>query len=57
MKSEKIIDGFDAVKMMREIRDKVGQDIKDMTFEEERAYLDKLLSKSHRKKLKKARTD
>ncbi|MGI8581813.1 MAG: hypothetical protein ACR2KX_06450 [Chitinophagaceae bacterium] len=31
------------VKAMREIRDKISNEIKDMTFEEERAYLDKLL--------------
>ncbi len=32
------------VKAMREIRDKISNEIKDMTFEEERAYLDKLLN-------------
>ncbi len=31
------------VKAMREVRDKISNEIKDMTFEEERAYLDKLL--------------
>jgi hypothetical protein len=31
------------VKAMREIRDKISNEIKDMSFEEERAYLDKLL--------------
>ncbi len=31
------------VKAMRDIRDKISSEIKDMTFEEERAYLDKLL--------------
>ncbi len=31
------------VKTMRQIRDKINNEIQDMTFEEERAYLDKLL--------------
>lgn len=31
------------VKDLRKIRDKISSEIKDMTFEEERAYLDKLL--------------
>ena len=31
------------VKDLRKIRDKINNEIKDMTFEEERAYLDKLL--------------
>ena len=35
---------FDAIKTMREIRDKMSLEIMNMTFEEERAYLDKLLS-------------
>ena len=32
------------VQAMRVIRDAVSNEIKDMTFEEERAFLDKLLS-------------
>jgi len=35
--SEKTKD-FDAVKMMREARDKISREIKDMSFEEQRAY-------------------
>ena len=35
---------FDAIKTMREIRDKISLEIMDMTYEEERAYLDKLLA-------------
>ena len=31
------------VKQMRIIRDQISNEIKDMTFEEERAFLDKLL--------------
>jgi len=36
---------FDAVKTMRAIRDKLSREIMDMTFEEENAYLQKLLAK------------
>ena len=36
---------FDAIKTMREIRDKISLEIMDMTYEQERAYLDKLLAK------------
>lgn len=35
---------FDAVKMMREIRDKISAETQDMTFEELKAYI-----KSHLK--------
>lgn len=41
---------FDAVKMMREIRDKISLEIMNMTYEEERAYLDKLLAADQLKK-------
>jgi hypothetical protein len=34
----------DLVKDLRKIRDQISHEIKDMTFEEERAYLDKLLA-------------
>jgi hypothetical protein len=36
---------FDAVKMMREIRDQLSREIMHMTHEEEKAYLKKLLAK------------
>jgi hypothetical protein len=36
---------FDAIKTMREIRDKISLEIMNMTYEQERAYLDELLSK------------
>lgn len=36
---------FDAVTMMREIRDSLSKEIMNMTFEEEKIYLKKLLSK------------
>ena len=32
------------VKEMRKIRDEISNEIKDMTFEQERKYLDKLLN-------------
>ncbi|MET4081809.1 hypothetical protein ABIB40_001760 [Pedobacter sp. UYP30] len=39
---------FDAIKTMREIRDKLSLEIMNMTYEEERAYLDKILSKGEK---------
>jgi hypothetical protein len=36
---------FDAVKTMREIRDRMSKEIMNMTFAEEKAYLRKLLAK------------
>lgn len=43
-KIEKTEKKFDAIKTMREIRDKMSLEIMNMTYEQERAYLDKLLS-------------
>jgi ribosomal protein S17E len=34
----------DLVKNLRKIREQISNEIKDMTFEEERAYLDELLA-------------
>lgn len=34
----------DVVKDLRKIRDQISNEIKDMSFEQERAYLDKLLA-------------
>lgn len=34
----------DVVKDLRKIREQISSEIKDMSFEEERAYLDKLLA-------------
>ena len=34
----------DMVKKLREIRDEISDEIKNMSFEEESAYLDKLLA-------------
>ena len=42
-KNKKTEKKFDAIKVMREIRDKISLEIMNMTYEEERAYLDKLL--------------
>ncbi|HKH47396.1 MAG TPA: hypothetical protein VKM72_22290 [Thermoanaerobaculia bacterium] len=40
MKAEK---QFDAVKTMREIRDEISREIQDMSFEQEREYIEKHL--------------
>jgi hypothetical protein len=40
---------FDAIKTMRDIRDKISLDIMNMTYEQERAYLDKLLAQGKTK--------
>jgi len=37
---------FDSVKMMRDIRDKMSRDIEGMTLEEERRYIQKMISSS-----------
>ena len=49
MKNKKKVKKFDAIKVMRAIRDKISLEIMNMTYEEERAYLDKLLSAGHNK--------
>lgn len=36
----------DTIKMMREIREKISQEIMNMTYEQERAFIDKLISES-----------
>jgi hypothetical protein len=40
---------FDAVKMMREIRDQISAETENMTFEELKAYINKQLSESKTK--------
>jgi hypothetical protein len=40
---------FDAVKMMREIRDKISAETQNMTFEELKAYINRKLSESKTK--------
>jgi hypothetical protein len=41
---------FDAIRVMREIRDRISLEIMNMTYDEERAYLDKLISEGKSKK-------
>ena len=48
-KNKKDTKTFDAIKVMRQIRDKLSLEIMNMTFEEERAYIDKLLSEGNNK--------
>ena len=43
------------VKSMRKIRDEISNEIKDMTFEQERAFLDKLLKKKSSNTISKAK--
>ncbi len=38
----------DVVKDLRKIREQISNEIKDMTFEQERAYLDKLLAEKEK---------
>jgi hypothetical protein len=40
---------FDAVKMMRDIRDKISTDTQNMTFEELKAYIKKQLTENKTK--------
>lgn len=47
-KNKKTEKKFDAIKTMREIRDKMSAEIMNMTYEQERAYLDKLLSEGQK---------
>ena len=42
----------DVVKNLRKIRDDISSEIKDMTFQQERAYLDKLLDNKVKSLLK-----
>jgi hypothetical protein len=48
-KNKKPEKNFDAVKVMREIRDSISREIMNMTYEEERAYLDALLAAEEKK--------
>ena len=48
MKTIKNKKDFDAVRMMRDIRDKISLEIKDMSFEELRNYIDGKLKKKSR---------
>jgi len=44
---EKPKKNFDSIKVMREIRDEIRLEIMNMNYEQEREYLDNLLSKKH----------
>ena len=44
MKTQTYNTADNIVKDLREIRENISNEIKDMTFEQERAYLDKLLA-------------
>jgi len=48
-KNDKKNKTFDAIKTMRAIRDQISLEIMNMTYEEERAYLDKLLAQGNTK--------
>ncbi len=48
-KNKNVAKTFDAIKVMRQIRDKLSLEIMNMSFEKERAYLFKLLSKGNKK--------
>ena len=45
---------FDAVKMMREIRNKISAETQDMTFDELKLYIKKRLSESKTKLVRQA---
>ncbi len=49
MKAIKKDKAFDAVKMMREIRDKISAETQNMPFEELKAYINKKLAVSKSK--------
>lgn len=49
MKTTKKEKQFDAVKMMREIRDKISAETQNMTFEELKAYIKQQLAGSKTK--------
>lgn len=44
-KKDTTIKGFKAVEFMREVRDKISTDIKDMNFEQIKLYFEKRKSK------------
>ena len=46
MKTNKKEKAFDAVKMMREIRDRISSETENMTFEELKEYIKKQLSEN-----------
>jgi len=51
MKTDKKNKSFDAVKMMRDIRDKIGVETQNMTLDELKIYIKNQVSKSNLKPL------
>ncbi|MGE5356057.1 MAG: hypothetical protein ACM3PT_07430 [Deltaproteobacteria bacterium] len=49
MKTNKKEKTFDAVKMMREIREKISQETQNMTFEQLREYIKEKLTENNTK--------
>ena len=49
METKEKVKTFDAVKMMRDIRDKVSDDTQDMTLEQLKKYIADRLKNSHLK--------
>lgn len=49
METTKKEKAFDAVKMMREIREKISSETRDMTFEQLEAYIKSKLAQSNTK--------
>lgn len=49
MKTNKKEKTFDAVKMMREIRDKISEETQNMTFEQLKSYIQEKLTESNSK--------
>lgn len=49
MKTSKREKQFDAVKMMREIRDKISSETQNMTFDELKAYIEKRFAENNTK--------
>ncbi len=47
--TEQAVKQFDAVKMMRDIRDKISSETQNMTFEELKAYIKQQLADSKTK--------
>ncbi len=48
---------FDAVRMMREIRDEISREIRGMSFEEEKRYIQEQLKSQEKLAKEKTRTD
>ena len=51
METIKVEKTFDAVKMMRDIREKISTEVQGMTFSEFKAYINRQLAESKTKKI------